>query len=68
MKIVKVKVKGIEKRDGYYKVRYCYADMKVGNMPVYASRSYGATDELDALVQFKRSMATVNYEVICDGL
>lgn len=61
----KIKVQGVEKRDGYYKIRYKYCDMRV-DFPSYSSRTYGATDELDALVQFRRTMANVNYEVITD--
>lgn len=68
MKKVRVRVERIEKRDGYYKVRYRYADMRVGNAPLYASRQYGVDTELGALIEFKRGMATVNYEVVCDGL
>lgn len=61
----KVKVKGIEQRDGYYRVRYCYADLMCGDMPVtYSLKEYGATDEMDAYMRFMRQMDEVNYEVI----
>lgn len=61
----KVKVEGVEKRDGYYRIKYRYADMRV-DFPLYASRQYGAIDELDALMQFVRTMTNVNYEVVTD--
>lgn len=68
MKKTRIQVESIDKRDMYYRVKYRYVDMRVSNSPVYSSRTYDAIDELDAFVQFKRSMATVNYEVISDGL
>lgn len=68
MKKVRVKVERIDKRDTHYLIRYRYADMKVANVPLYGSRQYGATDELGALVKFKRCMQEVNYEVVCDGI
>lgn len=61
----KVKVKGIEKHEGYYRVRYCYADSMGDDMSVmYSLKEYGAIDELSALVRFRRQMQEVNYEVI----
>lgn len=66
MKNVRVKVERIEQRDGYYLIRYKYADMRVANAPLYGSRSYGAVDELDALNKFKRCMQEVKYEVVTE--
>lgn len=64
MKKVRVKVVNVEKGDGYYRVRYCYSDLKVNNRPVYSLRTYDAMDELGAFLKFKRCMQEVNYEVI----
>jgi hypothetical protein len=69
IKKIQVKVERIEKRDGYFNVRYRYADLRSMDNQIYrlyGAKQHGATDELDALVQFKRSMANVNYEVISD--
>lgn len=64
MSKVQVKVERIEKRDGYYNVRYRYVDLRVGDIPLYGSRQHGAVDELDALNSFIKCMNQVNYEVV----
>jgi hypothetical protein len=66
LKKVRVKVDRVEKRDGYYVVRYKYADMKVANAPLYGTRHHGAVDELDALNKFIKCMKEVNYEVLTE--
>jgi hypothetical protein len=66
MNKVQVKVERIEKRDGYFNVRYKYADLRVGDIPLYGARQYGAVDELDALNNFIKCMNQVNYEVLTE--
>lgn len=62
---VKIKIDRVEKHNDVYRVRYRYADMRP-DFPSYASRQYGAVDEMDALVQFKRGLDQFNYEVVTD--
>jgi hypothetical protein len=65
-KKVRIKIERIDKDESGYKVRYKYADMKVGGQPLYGARYSGAVDELDAFNKFKTLMAEVNYQVVTE--
>lgn len=64
IKKLRVKVDRVEKRDGYYNVRYRYADLGGGRL--YGTKLHGAVDELDAFNRFINFMNEVNYEVVTE--
>jgi hypothetical protein len=68
-KKARVKVERIEKRDGYFNVRYRYADLGGRDSQIYrlyGAKQHGAIDELDAFNRFIRCMKEVNYEVVTE--